>query len=89
MDDIEKAQYENLRKCFNDNLVKPILGENYYNMGNDVYQSDKLTTEHIKYRYDSLKLDVQFYKGTSTITWIFIIFIIIAYTIIKIKGGNI
>lgn len=42
-------QYENLRKCFN-KMVTDILGDDYYNMANDVYDSDKDCCEDITLR---------------------------------------
>lgn len=43
---VKLAQYDNLRKHF-DNLVADILGENYFNMGMDVYECDRLCCEDI------------------------------------------
>lgn len=43
---IQLLQYQNLRKNFN-KLVECVLGEDYYNMGMDVYTCDELTCEDI------------------------------------------
>ena len=43
---IYNCQYENLRKCFS-KIIKEVLGENYYNMGMDVYTCDELSAEDI------------------------------------------
>lgn len=44
-------QYQNLREHFQE-VVKHILGENYYNMGMDVYVCDELACEDIKRAFD-------------------------------------
>ena len=43
---IKLLQYENLRTHFNQ-MVKDVLGDDYYNMGMDVYECDRLTCEDI------------------------------------------
>ena len=43
---IDKLQYDNLRKCF-DNIIQEVLGENYYNMGMDIYTCDMLSSKDI------------------------------------------
>jgi len=43
---IDKLQYDNLRKCFDD-IIREVLGEDYYNMGADVYTCDILASEDI------------------------------------------
>ena len=43
---IPMLQYESLRSCFNSMITK-ILGENYYNMGMDVYTCDEICCEDI------------------------------------------
>ncbi len=43
---ISILQYNNLRKHFK-KMVNNVLGENYYNMGADVYESDRLCCEDI------------------------------------------
>jgi hypothetical protein len=62
MNRVEKLQYENLRKCFQANLIKPILGENYYNMAMDVYTCDECTTLDLKQAFDCLKRHNKIYK---------------------------
>lgn len=51
MDKIQEAQYQNLRKCFEENLITPILGKGYYNMAMDVYACDEETTKDIQYAF--------------------------------------
>lgn len=41
-------QYKNLRHHF-DKMVKAVLGEDYYNVGMDVYTCDEITCEDITY----------------------------------------
>jgi len=43
---IDILQYQNLRKHFN-KTIKTVLGKNYYNMGMDVYECDRITCEDI------------------------------------------
>ncbi len=43
---IPVLQYQSLRKHFS-NLVTDVLGEDYYNMGMDVYECDQLCCEDI------------------------------------------
>ena len=43
---IDSIQYKNLRECFS-KVVTEILGEDYYNMGMDVYTCDRLSAEDI------------------------------------------
>jgi len=45
-------QHQNLRKHF-DKLVDDVLGEKYYNLGLDVYHTDKLCCEDIKEKAQS------------------------------------
>ena len=47
-----KNIYKNLIECVNTNLTNPILGENYYNMGMDVYTCDLFLTQDIAYQYN-------------------------------------
>lgn len=49
MEDIDRIrllQYESLREHFS-KMVKDVLGDDYYNMGMDVYESDRLVCEDI------------------------------------------
>lgn len=66
MDKIKEAQYSNLRKCFNENLIKPILGEGYYNMAMDVYTCDEQTTLDLKRRYDIKNGQIEVFKALFT-----------------------
>lgn len=50
---INKKQYENFRKYFYEDL-RPILGEDYYNMGLDTYTCDMLMMRDIRRKYDKL-----------------------------------
>ena len=40
-------QYKSLRKYFKE-LTDDVLGKDYYNMGSDVYSSDRITCEDLK-----------------------------------------
>ncbi|WP_102400492.1 hypothetical protein [Haloimpatiens massiliensis] len=62
MNDIERKQYKNLRECFNNILIEPILGQKYYNMAMDVYESDKECCRDIEYKYEDLKFELNCYK---------------------------
>lgn len=62
MDSIKEQQYENLREYFNHNLVNPILGKGYYNMGQCVYSCDRMTTEDLKNRFQKLERERDEYK---------------------------
>lgn len=68
---IQQMQYDNLRKCFNENLVYPILGKDYYNIAIDVYNSDKKTTEDLKTIFNNLNTSNTFYKIIFIISLIF------------------
>ena len=46
---IRVLQYDSLRRCFY-KLVEDVLGKDYYNMGMDVYQCDKLSCEDIAFK---------------------------------------
>ena len=65
LDEIEKEQYKNLRKNFN-NLVKSILGKRYLNYSSDVYSSDIKCCEEIEWVYKSLNKDLKIYKKVTT-----------------------
>lgn len=45
-DKIIAAQYENLRLCFKA-LIDAVLGEDYYNEGNDIYMCDTFSARDI------------------------------------------
>jgi hypothetical protein len=62
MERIRDLQYDNLRSNFNENLVEPILGKDYYNMGHDVYQSDVCTTQDLKREFDKREKSIKKYK---------------------------
>lgn len=63
---IAMLQYQSLRKNFDKYLVKPILGEEYYNMGLDVYTADELTCHELKREFDNL-------HSSNTILKVFLI----------------
>lgn len=85
---IKDLQYKNLRECINKNIVRPILGEIYYNTGYDVYQSDELMTEAVRRRYEKALRQRDFYRyflGVLGLLNIIILFEFILY-IIKINN---
>ena len=43
---VRVLQYENLRECFK-KMIDDVLGKDYYNMGMDVYDCDRLSCEDI------------------------------------------
>jgi hypothetical protein len=45
-DKVKLLQYDNLRKHFQ-KMIRNVLGEDYYNMGMDVYDCDRLCCEDI------------------------------------------
>ncbi len=46
---VRLLQYESLRKHFKE-LVCNVLGTDYYNMGADVYEADRMCCEDITYK---------------------------------------
>jgi len=58
---IRLMQYENLRKYFRENLIIPILGKDYYNMGMDVYSCDECTTEDLLHRFKTVESQYNLY----------------------------
>ena len=46
-------QYDSLRGYFN-KMVDDVLGDDYYNMGMDVYEGDRLCCEDITFKSKSL-----------------------------------
>jgi len=53
---IQILQYDNLRNCFNA-LLESAFGEDYYNMGMDVYSCDYLSCEDL-----AKKLGKEYYR---------------------------
>ena len=49
--------YKNLRKNYGE-LIRHILGDDYYNMGMDVYSTDDLSCKDLIRAYDDLTKDV-------------------------------
>lgn len=74
MNDIREKQYENLRKCFNENLVHPILGDNYYNLEMDVYSSDRIVTKDLKIKFDSKNKKIKLYQIIIVIQQLILLF---------------
>jgi hypothetical protein len=62
MNNIQELQYISLRENLNKNLINPILGEGYYNMGMDVYTCDQFTTEDLKREFDKREKELKVYK---------------------------
>lgn len=81
MDEIRMAQYSNLRANFN-SLVKYTLGDNYYNMAMDVYQSDIDCCDDIKMKFDIIKRETKIYKIAFWIT-LSILFTVVGILMIK------
>lgn len=54
MDEIEKRQYKNLRICFND-MLDEVLGDCYYNDGEDVYMRDALACRDVIAAFSNVK----------------------------------
>ena len=46
---VELLQYESLRTNFQ-SLVNSVLGKDYYNMGMDLYESDRICCEDIEHK---------------------------------------
>lgn len=57
----QKENYKNLRENLH-MLVLHVLGENYYTINSDVYNSDRECFDDIKRRYTNLKSELKFYK---------------------------
>jgi hypothetical protein len=66
MDSIREKQYENLRKKFN-NVIKAVLGDDYYNLGGDVYSCDAITCEDIIREYKQVKKERDTYRKTAAV----------------------
>lgn len=77
MDNIDKKQYENLRHNFN-LMVKIILGSDYYNDAQDVYQSDIKAYKDIEKKIDNIKYDLKMWRRIAIvmmiISWCLIVF---------------
>jgi hypothetical protein len=71
---ISGMQYSNLRKCFRENLVHPILGEDYYNLAMDTYEADRITTEDLRCHFDGLKIACKIFKSLLAVSVIANIF---------------
>ena len=56
-------QYVNLRDCFTTILVDPILGEDYYNYAQNVYECDRQKCLDIAARFREVEKKYIFWKG--------------------------
>lgn len=70
-------QYYSLRNCLNKHLIKPILGDDYYNLANDTYRCDLFTCVDIRNKYLELKRNLAIFKLISLILFITIILMLI------------
>lgn len=71
--------YNNLRKNFN-GLKNEILGQDYYNMGMDVYSCDDFAIEDILRKFRKLEFKSKMYKILFIIS-LFIIMLLIVFLI--------
>lgn len=84
-DNTKELQYDNLRYEFN-NLVNKILGKDYYNVAQDVYQCDKECCNDIIRKFEQYKLEISLLKTQSMICFIVAIMcmlITFMYSLIK------
>lgn len=77
MNNIDRIEYMHLRKCFEDILVYPILGENYYNSAVSICGSDLECCKEIRNRYNCLETKVGVYRMLFIIAFIGLMFVII------------
>lgn len=62
MVNVTEKIYLDLMKRLREQLVYPILGKDYYNMGLDVYTVNENTIRDLKYEFDKLELSRNLYK---------------------------
>ncbi|MCU6734931.1 hypothetical protein [Diplocloster agilis] len=62
MEKLQEMQYHNLRENFNE-VVKSILGENYYNEGMDVYTGDAFACRDIINKFNSVKTEMVVWRA--------------------------
>lgn len=80
---VQVLQYKSLRKNFRENLINPILGENYYNMGMDTYTCDEETTLDLKYRFDEMQTERDIARVVAVgMTIISVILLIALFTLV-------
>lgn len=75
----EKRLYDNLRRNYQ-NIIKEILGENYYTINSDNFGGDNESAEDIIYKYRKMKNDLKISKINNII--LLIVVFILAYFII-------
>lgn len=61
MNNLEKKHYENLRENFS-SLIKLILGDGYYTMSLNVFDSDIEAFNDMVQKVNKLKYDLKIYK---------------------------
>lgn len=76
MDEIEKLQYENLRKQFN-KIIHELLGKCYYNMAMDVYKCDEQCADDVIEYNNNLIKRLENYEKLTIIQFIIIVFLVI------------
>lgn len=82
MNDIKEKQYKNFRDSFNNILLRPIMGDNYYTTSMDIYNSDRECCEDLKYKYDCLLNKVRVYKTLFILSFVMLL---ITYFLLIIK----
>lgn len=75
----EKRLYDNLRRNYQ-NIIKEILGENYYTINSDHFGGDNESAEDIIYKYRKMKNDLKISRINNII--LLIVVFILAYFII-------
>lgn len=75
----EKRLYDNLRRNYQ-NIIKEILGENYYTINCDHFGGDNESAEDIIYKYRKIKNDLKISKINNII--LLIVVFILSYFII-------
>lgn len=79
--------YQNLRTHF-EGMASLILGENYYNMGVDVYTTDELTCKDILKEYDKVVEERDKYRVIARLSaglWVAMAFLMI---LVWLFGGK-
>lgn len=86
MNKITEKQYENLRFYIEKNLINPILGSDYYNLGHDVYTSDKAITESIRDKFLEVESKKKLYFRLIIMYLVtnFFLLLVIAFLVTKI-----
>lgn len=73
MGKVSKMQYKNLRYYFQ-KLINNILGDNYYNMANDVYDCDEQCCEDI---FNAFKYLKELLKYSRVLNFILLLIIVL------------